>query len=280
MPPDPRQAPPRHRLIDANGGPLGLACWPGPAARTPALLLHGFTGAGADWAACAPALGRPCLAPDLPGHGRSPPDPALGLARLLRRVRALLERLRLRRVHLVGYSLGARLALHLALDHPQRIASLTLIGGTPGLRDPAERAARAAEDAARAAALLAEGAAGFLRAWQRQPLIATQARAPARLRAALDRWRAGANAAGWAAALRVLSPGVLPARWDDLPGLRPPLLLLTGAEDEKFARLAAEMRARVPGARHATVPGAGHAPQLERPRATAALLRAFLDARG
>lgn len=274
MPPEPGF---QHRLVRA-GLPTGLAAWPGPAAwrrRTPALLLHGFSGAGADWAACAPLLGRPAWAPDLPGHGRSLAGSDLTLPCLLRRLEALLDRLRLPRVVLIGYSLGARLALHLALERPTRVAALALIGGTPGITDPAERAARAAEDAARARDLLLRGAPAFLAEWRRQPLIATQARAPAAHGARMARWRAAASAAGWAAALRALSPGVLPPRWEDLPRLQPPLLLLTGAEDTKFAAIAARMRERLPAAELRSVPGAGHAPQLEQPARTAALLRAF-----
>lgn len=226
----------------------------------------------------AAALDRPALAPDLPGHGTSsaPLVPgARALPRLLGRLLALLDRLRLPRVLLVGYSLGARVALHLALDRPERVTGLVLVGGTPGIPVPAERAARAAEDRAQAAALLETGAAAFLAGWQRRPLIATQSRAAPEHRRRMTRWRAAASARGLALALAELSPGVLPARWDDLPALRPPLLLVTGAEDEKFSAIARQMRARLPLAEHRLVPGAGHAPHLERPRETAALLRGF-----
>lgn len=176
---------------------------------------------------------------------------------------------------LVGYSLGARVALHLALDHPERVAGLALVGGTPGIADPSQRAARAAEDRAQAAALLETGAAAFLAAWQRRPLIATQSRAAPAHRRRMSRWRAAAGARGLALALAELSPGLLPPRWDDLPRLRPPLLLVTGAEDEKFSAIAREVRARLPLAEHRVVPGAGHGPHLERPGETAALVRQF-----
>lgn len=262
------------------GLPTGLASWRGPSlapcrATSPVLALHGFSGCGADWDDLARRLGRPVVAPDLLGHGRSvgpTRDAPYALAPTLGRLVALLDRLRLQRVLVLGYSLGGRLALHLALDHPERVSGLILIGATPGLADPAERARRRAEDARLADEVERDGAAAFLARWQQRPLIATQSRAPEDARRGLARWRARAHAPGLAATLRALSPGVLPSRWDDL-GRLPPTLLVTGAEDVKFTATAREVVARAPAARHAIVPQAGHAPHLERPGATADAMR-------
>lgn len=261
----------RYGVIRA-GLPTGVARWSG--SGTPILALHGFSGCGADWDGVARRLGRPVIAPDLLGHGRSvgPASAApYGLGPTLGRLVALLDRLGLERVVVLGYSLGGRLALHLALDHPDRVDGLVLIGATPGLVDPAERAARAADDARLAAEVERDGARAFLARWQARPLIATQARASEPVRRALARWRARASAPGLAATLRALSPGVLPSRWDDL-GRLPPTLLVTGAEDAKFTEVARHVVAGS-RARHALVPGAGHAPHLERPAATADLFR-------
>lgn len=268
----------KHRLL----GGLGLASWPAPPSgrgRTPVLALHGFAGAGAEWDAVASRLGRAVFAPDLLGHGRSPApvDPgAYDLDRTIGRLLALLDRLALPRVALLGYSLGGRIAIHLALRAPERVAALALIGATPGVADPAERAARATEDEALAAEVERQGAAGFLAAWEARPLLATQARAPAPVRRARRRWRAGASAQGLARTLAALSPGVLPPRWDDLHGLSAPLLLLTGSEDAKFSAIARAVAARIPTAEQVEIPGAGHAPHLEQPVATACQIERFL----
>lgn len=274
-----------HRVV-GRGLPLGLAEWAGPdgpRAGPPALLLHGFTGCGADWAPVATRLGRRALAPDLLGHGRSVAPRATApyaLRRQLGRLLGLLDRLGLERVAVVGYSLGGRLAWHLALDRPDRVAALALIGATPGLEGIDARARRAADDDALAAAARRDGAAAFLRAWRARPLLATQARAAPLDRRRLDRWRRRCSPDGLAATLEALSPGVLPARWPDLERLAAPLLLVTGQDDPAYGAIARDVVARLGRGRHVVVPGAGHAAHLERPAAVAAALRSFLAGHG
>ncbi|MCO5169845.1 MAG: alpha/beta fold hydrolase [Planctomycetes bacterium] len=254
---------------------VGVAEWPG---RAPAVVaLHGFTGGGADFLGLAPRLGRRVVALDLVGHGLSPAPVArapYALDRQLGRLGRALDRLGLEACVLLGYSLGARVALHLALR--RRVLGLVLIGGTPGLTDEAERTARREEDARRAAAAARDGVRAFLAAWRAQPLIATQARAPAWLQGAMRRGRARLTAHGLARTLEALSPGALPPLWDALPTLTAPTLLVTGEGDARFEPVARAMRERLPRARHAAVPGAGHAPHLERPAACARVVRRWL----
>lgn len=256
---------------------VGVSEWPG---RLPAVVaLHGFTGDSADFLGVAPRLGRRVVALDLLGHGLSPAPVArapYALERQLGRLERTLDRLELEGFVLLGYSLGARVALHLALR--RRVLGLVLIGGTPGLSDEVARAARREEDARRAEAVARDGVPAFLAAWRAQPLIATQARAPAWLQAILRRGRARLTAHGLAHTLEALSPGVVPPLWDALPGLRSPPLLVTGADDAKFEAIARDVLARAPRARHVSVPSAGHAPHLERPTACARPLRAWLAA--
>jgi 2-succinyl-6-hydroxy-2,4-cyclohexadiene-1-carboxylate synthase len=257
------------RVVARGGLPVSVSEWPGEG--PPVVLLHGFTGDGQDWAPFARALGRRAVAPDLLGHGASVAPVAAApyaLDAQLGRLEAIFDRLRLGRVVLIGYSLGARLALHLALR--RRVRGLVLIGGTPGLADEGERATRRADDAALAATIARDGVAAFLDAWRRRPLIATQARAPRALRAAMSRRRARLSTQGLARTLVELSPGVVPSCWGELSKLTAPTLLVTGAEDAKFDAIAAAMQSRLPRARRAVIAGAGHAPHLERPAACAA----------
>jgi 2-succinyl-6-hydroxy-2,4-cyclohexadiene-1-carboxylate synthase len=172
----------------------------------------------------------------------------------------------------VGYSLGGRLCLRLALDRPDLVEGLVLVGASPGIADPVARAERRAADEALAAEVERDGVAAFLDRWLAGPLFATLGAGAA------GRAERLANAPeGLAYALRRLGTGVQEPLWDRLAGLRPPALLLAGERDAKFAALAHQMAAAIgPGARVALVPGAGHAAHLERPAATAALIEAFL----
>ena len=113
----------------------------------PLLLLHGFTGSTTGmWPLGRRLTGvRRVAAVDLPGHGRTgvPEDPHLfGFEHTVDAVARLMDRLDHVPVDVVGYSMGGRIALALAVRHPHHVASLSLIGASAGLSDAAERSAR------------------------------------------------------------------------------------------------------------------------------------------
>jgi 2-succinyl-6-hydroxy-2,4-cyclohexadiene-1-carboxylate synthase len=173
-----------------------------------------------------------------------------------------------------GYSLGGRLCLRLALDRPDLVRALVLVGASPGIADPAVRAERRAADEALAGRIEHEGVAAFLDRWLAGPLFATL---PAQAAGRAD--RLANTAEGLAYALRRLGTGAQEPLWDRLRALRPPTLLVAGALDGKFAAIAGQMAAAIgPHARVALVQGAGHAVHLERPAELAALMQEFLDA--
>ncbi len=168
---------------------------------------------------------------------------------------------------LAGYSMGGRVALHAALMlKPER---LILIGASPGLEDPAERAARRAADEALAARIEQIGVEAFAAEWGAQPLFAGQA---PRVAAAANADRLRNTPAGLAAALRGLGTGVMEPLWERLPELTMPVTLIAGERDEKFRALAERMAARLPDARLHVIAATGHAPQLEDPEAVARVI--------
>jgi pimeloyl-ACP methyl ester carboxylesterase len=106
----------------------------------PLVLLHGFTGCGDDWqhVFAEPLPGFRIIAPDLPGHGRSPnPRADFKFADVARDVFALLDRLQIDRFKAIGMSAGANTLLHMATQQPDRISAFIHVSGTPRFPDQA-----------------------------------------------------------------------------------------------------------------------------------------------
>jgi 2-succinyl-6-hydroxy-2,4-cyclohexadiene-1-carboxylate synthase len=234
------------------------------------VLVHGFTQTRDCWGPVTADLARDhqVVRVDAPGHGRSASIRA-GL-----RTGGRLIADQGGRATYVGYSMGARLCLHLALSNPELVAGLVLIGGTPGIEDATERAARAEQDRATAARVRELGVDAFVDEWLAQPMFAGL---PAAARDVEQRRENTAE--GLAASLEQAGTGAQDSRWADLPRLAMPVLAVAGADDAKFARIAERMVDVIgPTATLALVPGAGHTAHLERPDGFLGLLRPWLTA--
>lgn len=250
----------------------------------PLLLLHGFTGSTETWAPFFPVWGKrsTLVAVDLLGHGASdcPPDPArYRVERCVADLIALVDQLGLGRVDLLGYSLGGRVALHLAVAAPERLGALVLESSSPGLVSPSERAERIRSDGGLAGLLEREGIAAFVDHWEQLPLFASQRRLPASVREALRHQRCQSNPVGLANSLRGLGVGMMEPLLDRLGEVRAPTLLVVGALDDKYRALGQAMASRLPAARLVVVADAGHAVHLEQAAAFARLVSDFLVSR-
>jgi 2-succinyl-6-hydroxy-2,4-cyclohexadiene-1-carboxylate synthase len=234
------------------------------------VLLHGFTQTRRCWGPVADALAadHEVVAVDAPGHGGSS-DVAAGLTEAAPLfVDAGGE------ATYLGYSMGARYALHVALTRPAQVRGLVLLGGTAGIEDADERAARRAQDARTATRVREQGLEAFLDGWLEQPLFAglppEQAFRAERLENTVE---------GLATSLSLAGTGAQAPRWDELDRLSMPVLVLAGAEDKKFAALAERMADAIgESATLHLVPGAGHAAHLEHPDRFLAILRPWLAA--
>lgn len=245
------------------------------------LLLHGFTGGGQDFESLTPhlRLGRQ-LTPELVGHGRQPVPDDLScytMAACVAQVASALDVARWGRGPILGYSMGARAALALALEHPERVSALVLISGTGGLADAGEAAARRAADEALADHIEQAGVATFLEEWSKTPIIASQARIEARALARMRSRREGLSARGLANSLRGMGAGAMPSMWERLGELSCPVLLVTGGQDDKFCLIARRMAAMIRDARRVIITGAGHTVHLEAPGEVGAAVRSFLS---
>jgi 2-succinyl-6-hydroxy-2,4-cyclohexadiene-1-carboxylate synthase len=235
------------------------------------VLLHGFGGTRRAWDGVVAALGgeryNPVLALDLPGHGdAADAPPPIGFAGCVEQVlHASPERF-----VLCGYSLGGRVALHVALAAPDRVQRLLLVSCSPGIEDAAERATRRASDEALADELEAGPFEQFIERWRSQPLFAGEpAEAGALARADQRRNRPEALAA----VLRGLGTGQMQPLWGRLGELRMPVSVIVGARDGKYLALARRMVELLDDGELVVLEG-GHGLPLESPRALARALAA------
>ena len=236
------------------------------------VLVHGFTQTRRSWGPLAGDLAtdHQVVRVDLPGHGGSARVLAglRGGARLLGDAGGAAT--------YVGYSMGGRFCLQLALANPELVRGLVLVGATGGIDDPAERVARLHADEGMATRVETEGVAAVLDAWLALPLFAGLSPEAAGREARLEN-----TPAGLASSLRMAGAGSQDPMWARLGRLTVPVLVTAGERDEKFTALAHRLVASIgDNATLAIVPDAGHAAHLEQPAAFLGILRPWLAAHG
>ncbi len=251
------------------------------------VLAHGFTQTGRLWNSLHERLAEDhqVVLVDMPGHAGSS-----HVAADLTEGAHLLGEAGGQGTY-VGYSMGARFCLHLALGRPDLVRSLVLISGTGGLELPNERAARRATDEALAFELdpppHMDDAAGlrdvrqarldaFLKRWLDNPLFAGVA---PEANAFEERRRN--TGPGLASSLRLAGTGTQLPVWDRLGRLAMPVLVVTGEYDDKFTDLGRRLVASIgDNASQMVVPRTGHSPHLQNPELVTELIRAHLDPPG
>lgn len=241
----------------------------------PLVLLHGFTQTGRLWGRFGEGLAASytLVAVDLPGHSGS--DTVR--ADLPTSGRLVAEAVRGAvgdaACGLIGYSLGARVGLHVLAQSDLRVDRAALIGATGGIEDPEARASRRQLDEARADELEASGdVEGFLDSWLRGPLFE-------RLGEGADRReRLRNSAAGLASSLRLCGTGTQEPLWESIPAIQCPLLALAGTDDARFAGHALRLARLAPSGVASLVPGGGHAVHLAQPDHTGRIVAHWLRA--
>ena len=238
---------------------------------TDLVLLHGFTGDATSWDEVRSLLdpSRRIFCATLLGHGEDARDPSVDTfeAEVDRLARAI-EGRGSARVHLCGYSLGARVGLGLLVRHPRLFARATLIGVHPGLERAEERAERERSDRAWIELLEQQGER-FAGAWEAQALFASQSEEQRRRERAR---RSKKDPLELARSLRVLGLARMPSFWRALPALQMEVHVIAGAEDRKFSAIAERMHALLPHGELTIVPGCGHNVPLESPATIARAL--------
>jgi 2-succinyl-6-hydroxy-2,4-cyclohexadiene-1-carboxylate synthase len=250
-------------------------------AGRPLLLIHGFTGRGSDWAPFLPALQRVAatITVDLLGHGDSdsPEEPARhAIERQAADIAAILRRLGAAPAAVIGYSLGARVALRMAVAQSGVVARMLLESPSAGIEDPLERAMRRAADEQLAQLAERGGIERFVERWENMPVFASELAMPPDRRARLHAARLRNNPQGLAASLRGAGQGSMVSLHGRLRSVVAPTLIVAGELDEAGRQRAEAIEAEITSARLAVVAGAGHAPHRETPEAYKALLYEFV----
>jgi 2-succinyl-6-hydroxy-2,4-cyclohexadiene-1-carboxylate synthase len=229
---------------------------------TPLVLLHGFAGTPEHWRRVRAELpeGRfEALPIDL---ARAEPLTPEGVA-------AAVAAAARGDFVLAGYSMGARLALHVALAMPERVKRLVLVSGTAGLEDAGERAERLAADEELAEEIERRGIEEFIVRWAEVPLFAGD---PQWVRDEVAREQRGCDAGALAASLRGLGTAAMAPMWERLGELSMDVAVLAGERDPRYVALGGRLEAGLPRATLNVVADAGHRLALEAPAALAAAI--------
>ncbi|XP_028761883.1 protein PHYLLO, chloroplastic-like isoform X1 [Neltuma alba] len=246
------------------------------------VFLHGFLGTGDDWIAIMKAVSGSarCISVDLPGHGKSiintvkipGQEPCLSLEIISGLLHKLIHHITPAKITLVGYSMGARIALYMALKFGYKAKGAVLVSGSPGLNDELARKIRAAKDDSRACSMVAHGLQLFLESWYAGELWRSFRSHPHFNRIIASRLQQH-DVQSLAKMLSGLSIGRQPSLWEDLKNCRMPFLLVYGEKDTKFKKITAAMINTMCSGQEkcnnihevVEVPNTGHAVHLENP---------------
>jgi 2-succinyl-6-hydroxy-2,4-cyclohexadiene-1-carboxylate synthase len=235
-------------------------------------LLHGFTLTGESWQELVRMMpaGWRWVTPDVRGHGGAKTAPCT-MDDCVADLVALWDNLGVDRSHVVGYSMGGRLALHVAVRLPERTRSLLTIGAHAGL-DPEAGEARRRADEALAQRIERDGIGPFAQYWESLPMFEGIARRGPEFAAWLHSLRVSNRPAGLAASLRGMGAGAMEPLWGELGVIHVPTTFVAGDRDGAFIAAALRMAEHVRESRLRTVPDSGHAVHFEQPEATAEIL--------
>ncbi len=229
----------------------------------PLFTLHGFTGTPSSFKSLSIDGAKGAL---LSGHGTSPDLGALHFTEETRRISQLItQEYPEKKVHLLGYSMGARVALSLLAEYPHLVGRATLIGVNPGLRRTKARSERLKWEATWRDILTFDGIDTFVERWECLPLFDSQQNCSQEEQLNQHQARLSHQAAGLAHALQVLGLGSMPDYWESLQSISCPVDCVVGDLDEKFSDIAVEMDSLSPMIRIHQLKNVGHNPLLEAP---------------
>lgn len=242
--------------------------------RPPLVLLHGFASSPAAFGRVLQhlPLSQRALALPLPGHAGGRDVPQGGFDACLHVLAVDIQQRLSEPIHLVGYSLGGRLAMGLLALMPSAIARLTLLSAHPGLTDDAERATRRATDREWCALLDRGSLEAFADTWEAQPIFGTRRALPEPVRSQRRAALLANDPRQLALAMAAMSLAEMPNYREVLRDAHCPLTASAGTLDPKFAALAREIGDVGPHVRVRLAADVGHDLLTEAPEQVARIL--------
>jgi len=247
----------------------------------PMLLLHGFTGSHHTWEHIIEPLQDHffLITPDLVGHGLSEAPLEVdkySMDYVVQSLYELLDLLNVSKYILLGYSMGGRIAMRLALQDTSRVTALILESTSPGIEDEDSRQERLRSDQSLADMIEREGVKSFVDYWESLPLFHTQKKLPENIRLRIRAERLSHRPIGLANSLRGLSTGLDVPIWNQLSSIDCPTLLVAGCEDKKYVEMMRRMHHSMPKSSLEEVEGCGHCVHLEDPDRFVLIVSNFL----
>ncbi|ENE8477354.1 2-succinyl-6-hydroxy-2,4-cyclohexadiene-1-carboxylate synthase [Listeria monocytogenes] len=246
------------------------------------LMLHGFTGTSETFQDSISGLKKRfnIIAPDLLGHGNTASPEEISsytMENICEDLAGILHQLNVSRCFVLGYSMGGRVATAFAATFPKRVRGLILVSSSPGLEQEDIRASRVEADNRLADWIEEEGLVPFVDCWENLALFASQKVLSPEMKRRIRSERLSQNSHGLAMSLRGMGTGKQPSYWNCLANFTFPVLLITGALDEKFEKIAQEMHQLLPNSTHVSIQEAGHAVYLEQPNSFSSQLNYWLE---
>lgn len=233
----------------------------------PIVLLHGFTGSVASWHSLLEKLSEnyQVIVIDILGQGKSDKPMNVTAYQMESIASDIAELIQISptQINLLGYSMGGRLALYIALKYPELIKSLILESSSPGLASEIERDERRKNDNELADKIEQNGMEWFVDYWEKLPLWKSQLKLSFGVLQAQRDQRLQNDPLGLANSLRGMGTGVQPNLWGELENLKMPVQLIVGEEDTKFVAINQQMHQQLADSQLAIIPDAGHTVHLE-----------------
>ncbi len=249
----------------------------------PLLLLHGFAGSHRYWNSFLPELEKSfyVITPDLPGHGDSrlalPCD--LNWIDIVDGLMKVLDTITSQPFTIVGYSMGARFAMHLVTRYPNRFTRAMFISGSAGFSSEKEKVLRLSQDCELANRIVNNGMEWFADFWERLPMFRNRRQLPEFERNSLREEWLKQNPQQLSAGLLLLSVGRQEYLIDKLKNIHCPLCFIVGKEDEKYASLLSGYSEMLPASEVELISNCGHDVPREKPELFLSILNEFVQER-